>query len=130
MPDEANLLIAFPAHTDTGRKTTTYSEFTLRIEPRNFGVMLRRKLDYQHPNQQAKVFIAEEKDAFALASERFAPPAWSESHQAVHSGGGWRWSPWRRSARAALESGPVRSPVESGQRRNRDDAEPVDETTD
>ena len=59
MPDEANLLIAFPAHTDTGRKTATYSEFTLRIEPKNFGVMLRRKLDYQYPNQLAKVFIAD-----------------------------------------------------------------------
>ena len=59
VPDEANLLIAFPARTDTGRKTATYSEFTLRIEPKNFGVMLRRKLDYQYPNQRAKVFIAD-----------------------------------------------------------------------
>jgi hypothetical protein len=55
----ANLLVAFPAHTDTGRKTTTRSEFTLKIEPENFGVMLRRKLDYQFPNQRAKVFIAD-----------------------------------------------------------------------
>ena len=59
VPDEARLVVAFPAHTDTGRKTATRSEFTLRIEPKNFGVMLRRKLDYQYPNQRAKVFIAD-----------------------------------------------------------------------
>jgi hypothetical protein len=56
---EADLSIAFPPHKETGRKTTTYSEFTLRIDPKNLGVMLRRKLDYQFPNQRAKVFIAD-----------------------------------------------------------------------
>ena len=56
---EANLLVAYPAHKETGRKTATHSEFTLKIEPKNFGVMLRRKLDYQFPNQRAKVFVAD-----------------------------------------------------------------------
>jgi hypothetical protein len=56
---EANLVVASHAHQETGRTTTTCSEFTLRLEPRNFGVMLRRKLDYQFPNQHAKVFIAD-----------------------------------------------------------------------
>jgi hypothetical protein len=58
-PDQVNILVAFPAHTDRGRKTTTWSEFILKITPANVGVMLRRKLDYQFPNQRAKVFIAD-----------------------------------------------------------------------
>ncbi len=49
----------YPAHTDRGRKTTGASEFTLRLEPKNFGVLLRRKLDYQFPNQRAEVFVAD-----------------------------------------------------------------------
>ncbi len=49
----------YPAHTDRGRKTTGASEFTLQLEPKNFGVLLRRKLDYQFPNQRAEVFVAE-----------------------------------------------------------------------
>lgn len=47
----------YPAHTDKGRKTRTHSEFTLKIDRKNLGVMLRRKLDYQFPNQRAKVFV-------------------------------------------------------------------------
>ncbi len=50
----------YPAHTDHGRKTTGMSEFTLALDPQNVGVMLRRKLDYQYPNQRAEVFIAAE----------------------------------------------------------------------
>src|ERR1043166_6705062 len=49
----------YPAHTDRGRKTTSSSEFTIRLEPKNFGVLLRRKLDYQFPNQRAEVFVAD-----------------------------------------------------------------------
>ncbi len=56
---DANEILAVPSHKDTGRKTKTYSEFTLKIKPENFGVMLRRKLDYQYPNQRAKVSIAD-----------------------------------------------------------------------
>ncbi|HXS67979.1 MAG TPA: DUF2961 domain-containing protein [Candidatus Polarisedimenticolia bacterium] len=51
----------FPATTDEGRKTTGTSEFTLKLDPKNVGVLLRRKLDYQFPNQRAEVFIAGEK---------------------------------------------------------------------
>lgn len=40
----------YPAETDRGRTTKTTSEFDLRIDPRNFGVMLRRKLDYSYLN--------------------------------------------------------------------------------
>ena len=49
----------YPAHTDTARKTTGSSEFTLKIEPHNFGVLLRRKLDYAYANQRAVVFVAD-----------------------------------------------------------------------
>lgn len=49
----------YPAHTDRGRSTKGTSEFTLKLEPRNFGVLLRRKLDYAFPNQRAEVFIAD-----------------------------------------------------------------------
>jgi hypothetical protein len=49
----------YPAHKDTGRSTTGTSEFDLKLEPKNFGVMLRRKLDYTFPNQRAEVFVAD-----------------------------------------------------------------------
>ena len=48
----------YPAHSDTGRKTRTFSEFTLKLHPDNFGALLRRKLDYSFPNQRAEVFVA------------------------------------------------------------------------
>ena len=48
----------FPEQTDQGRTTTGTSEFTLHLRPDNCGVMLRRKLDYQFPNQRAEVFVA------------------------------------------------------------------------
>ena len=54
-----NSIEVYPAHTDRGRKTTGRSEFTLQLDPRNLGVMLRRKLDYSFPNQRAEVSVAE-----------------------------------------------------------------------
>jgi hypothetical protein len=50
----------YAAHSDLGRKTRGVSEFTLKLDPQNFGVLLRRKLDYSFPNQRAEVFVAEE----------------------------------------------------------------------
>ena len=50
--------VYFPAHTDVGRKTTGASEFTLKLDPANLGVMLRRTLDYSFPNQRAEVFVS------------------------------------------------------------------------
>jgi len=50
----------YPAHTDRGRETTGTSEFSLKLRPDNFGVLLRRKLDYSFPNQRAEVFVADE----------------------------------------------------------------------
>jgi hypothetical protein len=48
----------YPAHTDKGRHTKGISEFRLTLEPKNFGVLLRRKLDYSFPNQRAEVSIS------------------------------------------------------------------------
>jgi hypothetical protein len=52
----------YPAHKDVGRKTTGTSEFTVKLEPKNFGALLRRKLDYQFPNQLAEVYVADASD--------------------------------------------------------------------
>jgi len=52
----------YPATADRGRSTTGTSEFLLKIDPDNFGVLLRRKLDYAFPNQRARVFLADSRD--------------------------------------------------------------------
>ena len=49
----------YPAHTDRGRKTSGTSEFTLKLNPKNFGALLRRKLDYAFPNQRAEIFVTD-----------------------------------------------------------------------
>jgi hypothetical protein len=49
----------YPELTDQGRSTKGTSEFTLKLQPKNFGVLLRRKLDYAFPNQRAEVFVAD-----------------------------------------------------------------------
>jgi hypothetical protein len=59
----------YPATTDTGRHMAGASEFTLAIRPDNFGVLLRRKLDYGFADQRASVFVA---DATAGAAFTFA----------------------------------------------------------
>jgi len=64
--DTLNGTEIYPAESDRGRTTKTASEFTLRIDPRNIGVMLRRKLDYAFPNQRAEVFV-QHKSEWKLA---------------------------------------------------------------
>ncbi|GAA4312776.1 DUF2961 domain-containing protein [Compostibacter hankyongensis] len=49
----------YPAHTEDGRHTRSVSAFTVSLEPDNYGALLRRTLDYRYPNQEAKVYIAE-----------------------------------------------------------------------
>jgi hypothetical protein len=49
----------YPSQSDIGRKTIGISEFNLKLDPKNVGLMLRRKLDYQFPNQRAEVFLAD-----------------------------------------------------------------------
>lgn len=48
----------FAPQADCGRHTKGTSEFTMRIDSRNLGVLLRRKLDYAFPNQRAEVYVA------------------------------------------------------------------------
>jgi hypothetical protein len=50
---------AYAATTDHGRTMRGTSEFTIRTDPHNRGVLLRRKLDYSFPNQRALVFVAD-----------------------------------------------------------------------
>ena len=51
----------YPAHIDYGRKTRGSSEFVMKLDPDNYGVLLRRTLDYSFPNQRAEVFVADAK---------------------------------------------------------------------
>ncbi len=54
--------MVYPSHKDKGRTTKGTSEFSIAVDPANVGVLLRRKLDYQFPNQRAEVFVAQDKD--------------------------------------------------------------------
>lgn len=58
-PDQIKDKEIFPATTDSGRNMTGTSTFTLQVDPKNVGVLLRRKMDYSFPNQCAKVSIAD-----------------------------------------------------------------------
>lgn len=49
----------YPAHEETGRLTTVGSQFTVKVDKNNHGVLLRRTLDYQYPNQRAEVYVAD-----------------------------------------------------------------------
>jgi hypothetical protein len=57
----------YPATLDTGRHTTGTSTFHLKLRPDNWGVLLRRKLDYGFPNQRAQVRVADVGASFASA---------------------------------------------------------------
>jgi len=57
--DTSNGREIYPAHLERGRYTTGVSEFTLKLTPNNFGVLLRRTLDYSFPNQRAEVYVAD-----------------------------------------------------------------------
>jgi hypothetical protein len=52
----------YPPHTQDGRFTRGTSEFTVKVDPANQGVLLRRTLDYSFPNQKAEVFVADARD--------------------------------------------------------------------
>ena len=56
--DHLNGVEIYPASTDTGRHMTGDSDLTLRIDPDNQGVLLRRLLDYGFPDQRAQVLVA------------------------------------------------------------------------
>lgn len=73
--DTLNGREVYPAHTDKGRKTKGVSEFTLKLEPKNFGVLLRRKLDYAFPNQRAEVYVADDRDSSETQEDSAWKPA-------------------------------------------------------
>jgi hypothetical protein len=60
--DHVGAAETYPATTDTGRHTTGTSEFTIALTPKNYGVLLRRKLDYLYPDQRAVVSVADDRD--------------------------------------------------------------------
>jgi hypothetical protein len=60
--DQLGAIAVLPESTDTGRHMTGTTEFSMRIEPDNFGVLLRRKLDYGYPDQTAEVSIAADEE--------------------------------------------------------------------
>jgi len=99
----------YPAETDTGRKTTGTTEFELKLEPRNFGVLLRRKLDYAFPNQRAEVYVAE-----VPGGDR--PPEWK-------SAGTWYLAGSNTCvySNPKSEIGPAQHILQTSNRRFRDD---------
>ena len=108
-PDTLRGVQIFPASTDRGRSLTGSSEFTLKLDPANLGVMLRRKLDYSFPNQRAEVFVS---DAGSWRSHWRAAGVWytAGSNTTVFSNGAGKG-----------ELGPAEHVVESSNRRFRDD---------
>ncbi len=61
-PDTLKGVEIYPEESDRGRTTKGASEFDLKIDSANLGVLLRRKLDYQYPNQRAEVFVQQGKE--------------------------------------------------------------------
>ncbi len=57
--DHVGSVEVYPATADTGRHTTGTTELTLAVTPANYGVLLRRKLDYSFPDQRAVVSVAD-----------------------------------------------------------------------
>lgn len=60
-PDHRGAQMHFPAEQDYVRTMKGTSQFKMRLDPNNIGVMLRRKFDYLYPNQCAKVWIRPDK---------------------------------------------------------------------
>ncbi|UCE50632.1 MAG: DUF2961 domain-containing protein, partial [Phycisphaerales bacterium] len=60
-PDHHGAQMHFPAEQDRVRIMKGTSQFKMRLDPNNLGVMLRRKFDYSYPNQRAKVWVRPDK---------------------------------------------------------------------
>lgn len=72
-PDTLDGKAIYPAHTDKGRKTMGESVFVLKLDQNNWGVLLRRKLDYSFPNQRAEVYVAEVVNAPEIKKQPLTP---------------------------------------------------------
>lgn len=81
--DRVTAGVDLPAYSDAGRRVTGTSEFSLRIDPANVGVMLRRTLDLALPDQRAEVSVAEDRvgSGFQPAGVWYTPG----SNQRVYS---------------------------------------------
>ncbi|MEM7371917.1 MAG: DUF2961 domain-containing protein [Bacteroidota bacterium] len=57
-------LLYYPAESDSVRIMKGTSSFVVDVDSSNLGVLLRRKFDYQYPNQEAKIWVknADEDD--------------------------------------------------------------------
>jgi hypothetical protein len=55
--EQNNVLYPYPAIKDDGRRVNGSSEFTVRIDPSNKGVRIRRRTDKANSRQLAKVYI-------------------------------------------------------------------------
>jgi hypothetical protein len=108
--DHLNGQEIFPAESDSGRVTTGTSEFTLSLQPDNWGVLLRRKLDYSYPNQCAEVFVADSGDAAEEDTQWHRAGLWflSGSNTIVYSN-------------PSAELGATQHVVKTSNRRFRDD---------
>ena len=117
-PDTLKGVEIYPATTDRGRITHTFSEFTLKIDRENLGVMLRRKLDYAFPNQRAAVFV---KDINSPDAAWEPAGVWylAGSNVSVFSMGSVHTT--ADAASGAGELGPTEHIVETSNRRFRDD---------
>jgi hypothetical protein len=101
----------YPAHTERGRSTTGASEFDLKLDANNYGVLLRRKLDYAFPNQRAEVFVTDAgRDGEERAREWKLAGVWylAGSNMCVYSN-------------PKEELGATRHEVQTSNRRFRDD---------
>jgi hypothetical protein len=57
--DHLGAMEVYAATTDTGRHGSGPVELELSVAPDNFGVLLRRKLDYSYADQRAEVLVAD-----------------------------------------------------------------------
>ncbi len=55
--ENISALLYYPAESDSVRLMRGTTRFVVDIDSNNLGVMLRRKFDYQYPNQQARVSV-------------------------------------------------------------------------
>lgn len=60
-PDHTGARVHFPAQADQVRTMKGTSQFKMRLDPNNLGVMLRHKFDYIYPNQCARVWVRPDK---------------------------------------------------------------------
>ncbi len=107
----AGALEVFPAETLAGRETTTFSEFTLALDPAHLGVLLRRTLDYSRHDQRARILVAD-----ATVEE----PDWQDAGVWYLAGSNTCYHSYPRRADGG-ELGPSRPVIQSSNRRFRDD---------